>query len=78
MISCVSIQSVGEISATVVFSTCGCIESGPGDLDGSQFVKMLMLYTLSSVISNVGSDEYCEEPLLGMLLLSSVENADLK
>jgi len=41
-------------------------------------VKTLILYTLCSVISNVGSDEYCEEPLLGMLLMSSVENTDLK
>ena len=53
------------------------MESGPGDFDGSQLVRMLS--TPCSVISNAGRDGCNEGPLSGMVLLSSsVVNTDLK
>ena len=67
--------SIGEILAAVILNTSGCTESGPGDFDESQLVRMLKTPCL--VISKDGWVRCTEGPLSGMLLLSSIVKMDL-
>ena len=56
---------MGDNSAAVAFSTYGCKESGPGDLD-----------VLFSNLKCIGKDGNKGGPLSGILLLSSDVKTD--